>query len=286
MEKQVKILASAFFVLVLTLSLASAMVVKSVDANNFQPGSQQDITVNIKNTFSEDVRDVSLNLNIPATGIPFSVISSGDSQDISSGDTENFDFTIKASNSATSGDYSIPYTLTYSNESGIQQPSETGVFTLTVDANPELVYSVSTDTPVVGSKGKITLNLVNQGLGDAKFVSVTLIPDGYTLLSASNVYVGTISSDDSQNENFDVIFNNPNPTLTAQIEYKDFNNQLVTKTINLPITVYSQEQALKLGIISPNNTGIYVIVGLVGIVGWMIIRRVRKKKRLNKAQGR
>ena len=40
MEKQVKILASVFFVLVLSLSLASAMVVKSVDANNFQPGSR------------------------------------------------------------------------------------------------------------------------------------------------------------------------------------------------------------------------------------------------------
>ena len=286
MEKQVKILASAFFVLVLTLSLASAMVVKSVDANNFHPGSQQDITVNVKNTLNNDATDVSLSLNIPATGIPFSVISSGDSQDISSDDTENFDFTIKASSDAKAGDYSIPYTITYSNSSGIQQTPKTGIFSLTVEADPELVYSVSTDTPVVGSKGKITLNIVNQGLGDAKFVSVTLIPDGYTLLSASNVYVGTVSSDDSQNENFDVIFDNPNPTLTAQIQYKDFDNQLVTKTINLPITIYSKEQALKLGIITPNNTGIYVLVGIVGIASWMIIRKVRKKKRLNKAQGR
>lgn len=285
MEKQVKILASAFFVLVLTLSLASAMVVRSVDANNFQPGSQQDITVNVKNTLNNDASSVSLNLDF--TNLPFSITNSGDNaNEISSDDTENFDFTIKASNDAKAGNYQIPYTLTYTLGNATIPTVTKGTFALTVDADPELAYSVSTDTPVVGSKGKITLNVVNQGLGDAKFVSVTLIPDGYTLLSTNNIYIGTISSDDSQNENFDVIFNNQNPTLTAQIQYKNFDNQLVTKTINLPITVYSKEEALKLGIVSPNNTGVYVIVGLIGIVGWMIIRKVRKKKRLNKAQGR
>jgi hypothetical protein len=285
MMKQIKILMSAFFVLVLALSVASAMVVKSVDANNFQPGNQQDITVNVKNTLSNDANSVSLTLDF--TNLPFSIVSSGDNADeIASDDTENYDFTIKASNNAKAGDYSIPYTLTYTLKNATTATTTRGTFSLTVDANPDLTYSVSTDTPVVGSKGKIKLSIVNQGLGDAKFVSVTIIPDGYTMLSASNVYIGTISSDDSQDESFDVIFNNQNPTLTAQVEYKNFDNQLVTKTINLPVTVYTQEQALKLGIIAQNNTGIYVIIGIIGIVGWMIIRKVRKKKRLNKAQGR
>jgi hypothetical protein len=214
-------------------------------------------------------------------GLPFSTTDLEDNPDeISEDDTENFDFTIKASNGAKAGDYQIPYTINYNNA------TKKGTFTLTIEADPQLVYSVSADTPIVGSKGKVTLKIINKGLGDAKFVSVTLVPSGYTLLSDENVYIGTISSDDSQTENFQVIFTQQNPTLTAQVEYRDFDNSLVTKTINLPLTVYTQEQALKLGIISPNNTGTYVILTLIGIVAWVVVRKVRKKKRLNKAQGR
>jgi hypothetical protein len=279
MQKQIKILCASVFMLVLVMSLTSAMVIKSVEANNFQPGSEQDITLKVKNTLDEDAKEVSLTLDL--ANLPFSMNGIEDNPDeVSEDDTENFDFTLKASSSAKAGDYQIPYTLSYDNE------TKKGTFTLTVEADPELVYSVSTDKPIVGSKAKVTLKIVNKGLGDAKFVSVTLVPSGYTLLSGETTYIGTISSDDSQNENFEVIFTQQNPTLTAQVEYKDFDNNLITKTINLPVTVYSQEQALKLGIITPNNTGTYVLVGIVFFAGWMIIRKIRKKRRLNKAQGR
>jgi hypothetical protein len=280
MQKQTKILFGALFLLILTLSLTSAMLVKSVETNNFQPGSEQEITVQIKNTLDEDAKDVSLTLDL--TDLPFSITGLENNPDeISEGDSEKFDFTIKATSSAKAGDYQIPYILNYN-----ANETKKGTFTLTIEADPELVYSVSAETPIVGSQTKVTLKIVNKGLGDAKFVSVTLIPSGYTLLSNENVYIGTISSDDSQNENFEVIFTQQNPTITAQVEYKDFNNKLVIKTINLPVTIYSQEQALKLGIITSNNTGTYIVLALVGIAGWIIIRKVRKKKRLNKAQGR
>jgi hypothetical protein len=293
MQKQTKILMGALFLLVLTLSLTSAMVVKSVEASNFQPGSEQAITLEIKNTLDEDAEDVSVVFDL--TGLPFSTIGIEDNPDeISEDDKEDFDFKLKATGSAKAGDYQIPYTIYYT-MNGTRYPTidsvtktipKTGTFTLTVEAEPQLVYSVNTDTPIVGSKGKITLKIVNKGLGDAKFVSVTLIPSGYTLLSGETTYIGTISSDDSQNENFEVIFTQPNPTLTAQVEYRNFNNELITKTINLPVTVYTQEQALKLGITSKNNTGIYIALAAVVIIGWIIIRKVRKKRRLNKAQGR
>jgi hypothetical protein len=280
MEKQSKILVTLAFTLILVLSFTSAMTVKSVKADNFQPGEQQEITLDIKNTINEDAEDVSLTLDL--ANLPFSLVDSDDNPDeISDDDSEDFDFTLKASGSAKAGDYQIPYTLSYNNNQ-----TKKGTFTLTVEAEPELVYSVSTDTPVVGSKAKLTLNIINKGLGDAKFVSLTLIPEGYTLLSDENVYIGTIDSDDTQKENFEVIFTKQNPTLTAKVEYKDFDNNLITKTINLPVTVYSQEQALKLGIIKANNTGVYILVLAVGIIGWIIIRKIRKKKRLNKAQGR
>ena len=82
---------------------------------------------------------------------------------------------------------------------------------------------------------------------------VVIIPEGYTLLSESKVYLGTISSDDSQRESFTVVFDKQDPILTAQVTYKNFDNQLVTKIVNLPLTVYSKEEALKLGLVKPDN---------------------------------
>lgn len=290
---KIKISFSILVVVFLTLSLVSAMTVKSVDANNFQPGSEQKISLDVKNILNKDAEDVSLSLNI-LVGIPFSIINSGDTKDIDDGDTENFDFTLKASGDAKAGYYSIPYIVYYTigtDRYPIADPKTgiiptTGTFSLTIEANPELVYSVNAENPVVGSKGKIKLTIVNKGLGDAKFVSVKIIPEGYTLLSEDNYYIGTISSDDSEIISFDVIFNNKNPTLNAQIEYKDFNNQKITKNVNLPVTVYSNEEALKLGIIKQNNTFLYIIIGIVGICTWIITRKIRKKKRLDKAKGR
>ncbi len=283
MNKPLKILFGLFILIVLTLSLVSAMSVKSIDANNFQPGSEQKISVDVKNNLDNDAKDVSLSLDMK--NLPFTIVNYDyGAIDIDSSDTESFDFMIKASNSAEAGDYQIPYTLSYS-INGTAQTSKNGTFILTIEAEPELSYSISTETPIVGSQGKIKLTIVNKGLGDAKFVSILLIPEGYTLLSEENNYIGTISSDDSETVSMDVIFKQQNPTFTAQIEYKDFDNQKVTKTVTLPVTVYSQEEALQMGIIKQNNTFVYVIVGAVLFVIWMIVRKIRKKRRMNKAQG-
>jgi hypothetical protein len=285
MNKQIKIAFSVLALLILSLSLASAMTVKGIEANNFQPGSQQDITVKIKNTLNVDATDVSLTLDLSKS--PFTIIDSdSDNIDVYSDDTENFDFTIKASGEAKAGDYQIPYTLTYNLENETTPKTKTGTFSLTIEATPELVYTATTEKAIVGSQGKITLKIVNKGLGDAKFVDVKIIPEGYTLLSEAENYIGTVSSDDSQTASFDVIFKEKNPTLTAQIEYKDFNNEKKTKTVTLPLTVYSTEEALALGIIKTDNTSVYIGAGMVIFVAWMIFRSIRKKKRINKAQGR
>ncbi len=280
-------MSSLLIILVITFSLASAMTISSVDVNNFHPGSEQDVTIKVKNNFNDQVTGVSLILDLSKNILPFSVISSEeDVNEIDEDDTEKFTFTIKASNDAKAGDYQASYTLIYTLNGSAIPSQKIGVFGLTVEAEPELVYTISTENSVIGSSGKIKLKIVNKGLGDAKFVEVKIIPAGYTLLSEGNSYIGTVASDDSETISFDVIFKEQNPLLNAQIEYKDFNNQKVTKSISLPVKVYSQQQALELGITKQNNTPLYIGTGIIIFIAWMIIRRIRKKKRMNKSKGR
>lgn len=274
-----KILVLAL-VLVLTINFIPAMTV-SVDADNFSPGDEQEITLKIKNTLDESIKDISFEIS---EEVPFTIINSDEVDEINEDDTENLDVKLKTASDAKAGDYSIPYILKYKLSDDTEEEKE-GTFILTIEANPELSYTVNSENAIVGTQGKIKFTIINKGLGDAKFVSVKISPNGYTLLSGDSEYVGTIGSDDFETINFDVIFKD-NPSLNAEIEYKDFNNQKIIKNVNLPVTVYTPEEALALGITKQDNTLVYMIAGTVLFASFMIIRKILKKRRKNKSQGR
>ena len=201
---------------------------------------------------------------------------------IESEDREDFGFVIKANNDAEAGNYNIPYVLDYD---GLAVP-KAGTIGVTVSGSADLAFSVERENPVVGSHGKITLKIVNKGIADARFVSLNVLPSGFTLLSDSDVYIGEIKSDDFETEKFDVIFTSTTPTLSAIVEYVDFDNNKVEKTVNLPVEVYSREKALELGIIKQSRTGLYlgIVIGLFLI--WFVWRKISKARKRKKAEGK
>lgn len=283
MNKTLRISFGILVLLILITGLASAMTINSVDADNFSPGEEQKITLEIKNTLDENVKDISVELDI--SKVPFIIISSEEIDKIDEDDSEDIDIKIKTTNDAKAGDYSVPYVLRYKLEDDSEDEKE-GNFIFTIEANPELSFSIIAENPIIGNKGEIKFTIVNKGFGDAKFVNVKITPEGYTLLSADNDYIGTISSDDFETISLDVIFKKTNPTLNAEIEYKDFDNEDKTESVVLPIKVYSNEEALDLGIIKKDNTLFYIGGGVIIFAVWMIIRKIRKKRKQNKSQGK
>jgi uncharacterized repeat protein (TIGR01451 family) len=237
------------------------------------------VRIEIKNTLNDDAEDVSLSLQLANT--PFITIGSSEESvdEILSDDEESFAFRIRASSSAKPGDYVLPYTLSYVGDNGSRQTKQ-GTLGVTIAGESDLTFTVSTDTPVVGEKGKVTLKVINNGLADAKFVSVKLLPQGYTLLSDSDIYIGTVSSDDFETVTADVIFSNDRPKLSALISYKNFDNEDVSTTVTLPITVYTREKAIELGIVKKSYGTYYVGIVVVILVLWFIWRTIRKRRRM------
>ena len=109
------------------------------------------------------------------------------------------------------------------------------------------------------------------------------MPQGFTLLSDDQEYIGSVNSDDFETSTYDVIFNSKNADLVAIVEYKDFDNKLIIKNVNLPLKVYSTEEAKNLGITKPNYTIYYVFAVVLIIVVWLIVRAVRKRRRLKRS---
>lgn len=278
MKKVLPILITAIFL----INLASAISITSVNAETISPGEEGEISITIENTLEEDISDVSVSLNLE--GLPFIPIGSSEDtvDEIEEGDEETFSFDVMASNTITPGNYEVPYQISYLlNET---QKNRSGTIGVVVKSNPILSFTATTDNPIVGETGEITLRIVNKGFFDARFVTVRLLPEGYTLLSEEEVYIGEVDSDDFETATFDVIFNQRNPTLQAAVEYKDFDNEDVIKTVSLPLTVYSREEALELGLIAESNTFLYVIIAAILIVLFFVWRAYRKRARLRRSK--
>jgi len=209
--------------------------------------------------------------------------SSEDVLDNLNGDEDDsFSFDIRASSTAEPQDYKVPYTLTYK---GQATPMK-GVVTIRVIGNVELNVFASTKTPVVSSSDELTIQITNTGFADARYVSVQLFPAGFFLLSDDNVYIGDISSDDFQTAVFNIKYTSETPTAEAIIEYLDFNNQKQTMVFKQNIELYTQKEAINAGIISTNNTGIYITGLVLIILIWIIWRAIRKRLRKRRSMQR
>jgi hypothetical protein len=283
--------------LVLTLSFASAIVVDA-DYITLFPGDSEKISLEIENNENFDIESVSIALDlgpqpifnelgmvVGETGaLPFTVAGSSerDVDDIDEDDDDKVSFTIRASTDITPGDYNIPYVLNYVNADNDTQTFEkTGSFGLRVSAETEIDFAVEIrGNAIVGQEGRLSLEIINKGLGEIKSVSVQITPNGFELLSKDKIFVGTVDADDTDLASFDVIYKTTNPTLTARIEYKDFDNNDQTETINLPFRVYTREQALELGIIQKSNTQVYVLGVAILVVAWFIYRKIKKRRKM------
>ena len=270
-------------ILLLSLNFASALVVDA-DYIIIYPGESGSVKVEVDNNFNFDIEDVSVALTLD--DLPFTSVGSSEKSldDLDSDDDDSVTFTIQASTDIIPGDYNIPYVVKYTNaeDSNATQEEKIGSFCLRVSAKTNIDFSVETKDNIVGQQGRISLKIVNKGLGEIKFVSVKISPQGYELISSRDVYVGTIDSDDSDTASFDVVFKTTSPTLSAIVNYNDFDNKAKTETINLPVNVYTVEKALELGLITKTNYIPYFGVGGILII-WFIWRKI-KKRRKNKGR--
>ncbi len=283
MKTKILITAIAIiFLAVITLKLASAI---SVDVNyiTIYPGEEGKVTLTIDNNENFDIKDISA--SIVLDNLPFTSIGSSekDVDDINEDDDDSTSFTIKASEDIKPGDYQIPYVIKYTNDETDESLRKTGSFGIRVSAKTELDFAVEVSgNAIVGQQGKISLEIINKGLGEIKSTSVQIFPQGFELLSTDKIFIGTINGDDTDSASFDLIYSSTAPVLKAKVSYKDFDNNDQTEEINLPFKVYTKEEALKLGIIKNSKTGTYITIIIVLLVIWFIWRRIKKKRKKNK----
>lgn len=273
-----KNIAITFFILLLaSSSLASAVVVESVLAPTLAPGEQSSVLVSIKNTLDDTVEDLSFGLILDDTQF-ITVGGTEDSTDeLREGRSEDFSFAIKPAYDIKPGDYQLPYEMSYMLDNNrVVKKGSIGVH---VGGSPELRASVEATTPVVGMKDTLTVTIVNDGLADARFVSISVQGEGMNVLSDREIYIGSVDSDDFETATFDVSYTKSRAALEVTVHYRDLENDRLTLEERLPVTVYTREEAISRGIITQSKTPYYIGALVIIIVLWFIWRMVRKRRR-------
>lgn len=272
-----RMLALAIGVLTLASSLVSAVVVQEVRASALIPGKESHISITIKNTFSEDVEDLSFGFILSGTSFIAVGGSEESTDELREGHDEDFSFTLKPSYSVKPGDYELPYELSYKlNGERFVKKGSVGVH---VTGSPELRLTAEPKTPVVGMKDTITVKIINDGLADARFVSLAVAGEGMTLLSDEEVYIGSIDSDDFETATFDIMYTREKTALAVTLSYRDLDNNRLTEDTRIPLTAYTREDAIARGIVTRNYTPYYIVAVVVIIVLWFIWRAWRKRRR-------
>lgn len=285
MSAKTQTIITGTLLVLIMLSFATALTVDATYVT-LLPGEQKSVRIEVDNNFNFDIEDVSVSVN--TGGLPLTVIGSSqeDIDDLDEDDDDTASFTLRANTDAVPGDYEIPYTVFFKDVDDNDKDQQSGTFAIRISAETEIDFATETENPIRGQQGKVTLEVINEGLGDIKFVSIELLPStSYTLLSGNKEYIGTIDSDDSDFATFDVMFDSTTASLQAKVRYKDFENTDQEQIVSLPLTVYSREKAIELGLIEESKTVLYGGIIVAIIIIWLVYRRI-KKRRKNKNKGR
>jgi hypothetical protein len=181
----------------------------------------------------------------------------------------------------------IPVTVSYTLNDGTPKPNESlGFVSVIINAKPKIDISSENSVLIKGSNGKISLKIVNLGLGECKFLNIDIKEiSGLKITSAKGIYIGNIESNDFDTADFNVFVSANAPSiinLPVEIKYSDSRNNEITENKIIQIESYTQSEAISLGLIKTNNT-VWIIFSIVFVIfAYIIYRKIRKRVRSKK----
>jgi hypothetical protein len=286
MKKQIILILSILFVIFLASNI-SALIIESVSTNPtvISPGGKATINLLVKNDFEDDITDFSASLDLKNSVLaPYGSGTDFTSDEIREGKTRDIQFEVIALNDAKPGIYTIPLKFSYLDINDEQKTMDS-LISVQIFSEPIIEVTLDEGNLLKGKENSLTLKIVNKGLSNVQFLEIETASSTYfTLLTPKKLYIGNIDSDDYQTADFKFFFKETMPdnvNLPVTIIYKDNTNKEYVENYNINMRVYSQEDAIKLGIISQNNYTVYIL-GLVIIIVLIIIYRIYRRRKRNK----
>jgi hypothetical protein len=245
------------------------------------PGNEGKIKFEVENLGNGDAINIGLKLNF-TDSTP--IVSYGTTNEIRIPRIAAKDSIITEINVITNPDsasfiYNVPLIMTYSDENGRNYTIGSQSFGVSIGSEPELKAALlDSDVLKKNKKVEITVEIINKGLSDVKFMTATLEKsNNYEILSPAEIYVGELDSTDSETISYTLFFNDAGPIM-INLDYLDALNNAYADELEVPVRIYTGGEARKFGLESRDNKGIIITIIIV-IAGVLVYRRFRKKKK-------
>ena len=288
LKKISKILAYVILALIVMLNLSSALTIESFSTSpqEVAPGKAIILNIELKNNLEEDAQEISISLDLKDLPLaPYKSSSEASFDEIKEGKAKEVEFELIAESNAETGTYKIPIDISYKldNETKIKK----SFVSVVVNSEPEL--RLSYEGSIIKEKtNELTIKIVNSGLSEVKLLSLNIEDvSGLKVLNSKQVYIGDIDSDDFDTAEFNVLVSEKAPSslsLPVKLSYKDSLNNQKEENINLQIKTYTNEEAIKLGLIKKSNIGMIAFAIIILIILYLVYRRLRKKLNMKKKE--
>jgi len=277
------------------ISLVSGLTVNNVVTNpeEVAPGNDVVIEIELENNLDDDVEDVEVSLVLTSFVNPTSLnpmvvgeipLSSESSMDyfeeIKEGRKKTARFNLVVDGDADAGFYNLPVILSYLVNGDAQRTVKT--FSVYVSVNSKPDFLLNTDGFLVKNKNnELEISITNRGLSKAKFLEIGLGDGGlYDILSQKQIYIGDLDSDDFDSVGFDIyVKDTGSVAIPVTLKYRDALNNEYTESKIVQVKVYSQKEAIRLGLINKSNTLTYFIVIVILVVVWIVYRKIKKRRK-------
>lgn len=259
---------------------------------SIEPGKMADLKIKIKNEADSAIKNVKikwtpLTITSGTTSIvelPFTPIGSTNEKTVyllKPQEEVEVDFKMLVSPDAESKYYKVQLLVNYQDELGTDFSID-NVMGLVVGNTPEVSVGIEkSEITQANQKGEVSVRIVNKDVMDIKFVNLELVDkDCYTLLSPAQDYLGNIDSDDFETASFELYIKSLECNeLPVILTYKDANNKEYEKEVVLPLALYSDAEAIEIGL-KQQKSVVGPIITLLIIVGglyWYFRRKKNKK---------
>ncbi|MCX6709975.1 MAG: COG1361 S-layer family protein [Candidatus Woesearchaeota archaeon] len=252
---------------------------------NIAPGKYAILKIEIKNLADSAMKDVSVGINLSSSSIPFIPIGSGTEKkayQIAAGETKSFEFGIMASPDAATGVYKVPLFISYRDE-GNANHTKSDIAGVIVNSEPVLSAEISSSAITTsGTKGKITVKIINEGTGDVKFLKARIdeSPD-YKILSAGEYYIGELASDDYDTADFTIYAEKTKEgsiSIPLKLIYSDAIGNRYEKIEYAPLRIYTSAEMKKFGM-AGTGSGAGIIITLLIVAAGVLLYKNRKRIR-------
>lgn len=251
--------------------------ITDVSYTGASPGSAANVTVTIENVGSAVAKDASVTLDFST---PLTAIGSSETYvgQFNSKESKSLIFQASVDSTADIKAYDIPLSIEYYDLAGVQHTMQKSIG-IQVNGRPEIrALLEKADLFTAGTKGTITVTVVNKGFAQVKFLNLKMLStEDYDVSSANEVYIGNLDSDSTDSQEYTIQMKNNvsagSIPLRFEITYKEQNSNVDhIDPVIIELNVLSmQEYTSKQPTGSPVAILITIAGGLIGLIVAVIV---------------